>query len=184
MADWAGAFGTILASFVALGIAVSAVAGDRRRERASLRRNSILGAAVLESLLEEVRLGLQIIEKTLARIEAKGASPAFMSRPLLPGDSWDGMHTISDAILLRIIATSENVPTSGFRLADVRSHCKNYFVHIRAHFNDTPYDAVIWTRFAPGEGNGDLVGSTKGAVAMLEQACDLLKHNAKQRCPL
>lgn len=61
---------------------------------------SRLGIAVIDSLLEEVRNGVEILT-------AISNNEAFTKR-MLPRKSWYGMPTISDEILLRIIEVSKN----------------------------------------------------------------------------
>ncbi|MHB1516435.1 MAG: hypothetical protein ACYCVY_12175 [Acidiferrobacteraceae bacterium] len=178
LANWMVAFGTILSALVALGIATL---GNWSREWARRRNDSLLGVAIIETLLEEVRLGLKIMEDTLTRIQTHGTSPVPVTRPALPGASWNDMHTIPDAVLLRIIATSKEATVGHFRINDVRSHCKNYFVHIRESFNGTVYDVFTKGLLADGEGNGDFIGATKNVVALLEKARELLKNNASRR---
>lgn len=73
-ANWMTAVGTILASVAAVGLAVWANWREnerRRTEEAENRRNdSILGVAIIESLLEEVRRGQAIMVGVLQGIRA------------------------------------------------------------------------------------------------------------------
>ncbi|MHB8409765.1 MAG: hypothetical protein ACYDHY_17050 [Acidiferrobacterales bacterium] len=103
----------------------------------------MLGVIIIESLLEEVRGGLKIMQSTLQRIEMNGCSAALVPKPLVPCASWEGMNTIPDNVLLRIIATADKVEPRGFPPSQVRIHCKNYFVHMGTNFNGCPFDAGL-----------------------------------------
>lgn len=121
LANWLAGAGALLASFVALGIATC---GYLWRERTCRKNDSRLGVAIIDSFLEEVRNGLRIMEHS-----GKGGgcvstgSPAASSVPNLgvvpslvaglPSDSWDGMSTIPDKVLLRIAATTDSRYFSG-----------------------------------------------------------------------
>ena len=73
---------------------------SKRDEYKNRKRMSRLGIAVIDSLLEEVRNGVEILT-------AISNNEAFTKR-MLPRKSWYGMPTISDEILLRIIEVSKN----------------------------------------------------------------------------
>ncbi len=67
LADWAAAFGTLLASGVALWVATI---GNKREEWKQRRNDSILGAIIIGSLLEEVRTGHAIMVRIKKGINA------------------------------------------------------------------------------------------------------------------
>jgi len=79
-------------------IAVAAVTYwlvKKHDENVKRRQYSTLGVAIMESLLEEVNNGISIMNN-------RQLAP-------LPVRSWDGVRTVSDDVLLRIIAVSKNV---------------------------------------------------------------------------
>lgn len=87
-----------------------------------------LGIAVLGELAEEIKTGISLMES----IQAQKNSPGYM----LPSKAWRGMETISNEIFLRILAVAKNQKTpDGFPVAEIRTHCKNYFEHIVAQSN-------------------------------------------------
>ena len=180
LANWVVAFGSMAAAGVALWIAT---VGYRREEWRRRRNDSTLGATIMESLLEEVRTGLGIMQDTLQRIEARGKNPVPVPRAELPWASWERMSTIPDNVLLRIIATADKVEPRGFPPSQVRIHCKNYFVHMRRNFNNCKYDADLQPLLSSGERNGDYIGLTRRIIDMLEQAKELLEENARRRLP-
>ncbi|MHB8390048.1 MAG: hypothetical protein ACYDBH_10755 [Acidobacteriaceae bacterium] len=137
----------------------------------------------MESLLEEVRGGFKIMQDTLQRIEMHGQSAAAVLKPELPGASWEGMNTIPDNVLLRIIATADNVEPRGFPPSQVRIHCKNYFVHMCQNFNNCPFDADLKQLLSSGEQNSDYIDKTQRVIDMLEQTQELLEENSTRRFP-
>ena len=180
LADWAVAVGTIFAAVVALWIAT---VGYRRVEWRRRRNDSKLGAIIMESLLEEVRTGLGIMQDTLQRIEARGRNPVPVPKAQLPCASWEGMNTIPDNVLLRVIATAEKVEPCGFPPSQVGIHCKNYFIHMCKTFNDVQYDADLQPLLSSGQQNSDYIGLTRRVIDMLEQTKELLEENSTRRFP-
>ena len=178
LADWLAALGTMLATIVALYVATIAY---RKEERKRRRNVSVVGVVIMDQLLEEVRTGLRIMEDTLRRIETTGPSPTAVAREMLPNASWEGMNTISDSVLLRIVATANGVQPRSFPLEQVRVHCKNYFVHMRENFNHVKFDAELQDLLVAGKSN--YIGAAKGVIAMLEQVRELLNENQKRRRP-
>lgn len=256
-ANWATAAGTILASAVAVGLAAWANHREnqrRRTEEAENRRNdSILGAVLIESLLEEVRSGHAIMVRILKGINADseiatrwlrgvceamaqaggayttshrpsaktppGASYTVVSPapagaalsqvqqkkesggavegdmlPLLPGTSWEGTGTIPDNVLLRIIATDSGCAADEYSARDIRTHCKNYFAHIRENVNAYMpkiqngswafwEEGALGKLLETGAGNGNYINETEKVITMLEIARDRLEKNANAQFP-
>lgn len=144
LANWMAAIGTLLASVVALGIAVCGFKRDerRRRDEETERRcnDSVLGVAIPGGLMEEIKTGRNfstLVANEIARSSFSFASSGMAgvdagqeSVPQMPVSAWEGMRTIPDRVLLRIVAISDGVKPVGFPLTEVRVHCNNYFVHI------------------------------------------------------
>ncbi len=142
------------------------------------RRNySSLGAVIVESLIEEVRNGLNIMTDAISDNPTKLPSP-------LPRKSWNGMTTIPDEVLLRIIKVSEGVPPRGFNPREIRIHSKNYFDHMCGNWD-------IITKAVKAEQNwreivtqfNSYPESAKGVLDMLEQTRDLLNENSSKWFP-
>ncbi len=180
LANWVVAFGSMAAAAVALWISI---VGYQREEWRRRRNDSKLGAIIVESLLEEVRNGHKIMQDILQRIEKHGCSPVLACKPLAPIASWEGMKTIPDNVLLRVIATADKVEPRGFPPSQIRIHCKNYFVHMCGTLNAPMFDAYLQPLLSSGKQNGDYIGAAQCVIDMLEQTKELLKKNAKRRFP-
>jgi hypothetical protein len=131
------------------------------------RQYSTLGVAIMESLLEEVKTGISIMGN-------QRLTP-------LPVKSWDGVKTVSDDVLLRIIAVSEHIRPVGFPPREIRIHCKNYFEHM-----STNWGSAITTgspQLSGLVGIGHYVEAAEKVKAMLMQCEDLLEENAKRTWP-
>jgi gas vesicle protein len=126
----------------------------RKLDKWNHKKNySKLGVVIMDSLLEEVNTGLDIIKKN--------------QNTTLPKKSWDGMKTISDEVMLIILAISEGVKPDAFQLDQIRSHCKNYFENITQG----------WMNIQNSQ------DSTEKVKKMLEQTKSLLNKNSKKCCP-
>ena len=196
----------------------------RDEEVGEQRRNdSILGVAVIGPLLEEVRSGHAIMVRVLHHLRGRAEAAAELIRivhssqsnqgntgvqtkdevsaishghwqQLLPSVSWEGMSTIPDEVLLRIIATDTGQQADEFPVRDIRLHCKNYFSHIcenvnarlrnlssgHASFAD---EEELRLFLDSGDGTGDYINATRKVITMLEVARDRLEKNAALKCP-
>jgi hypothetical protein len=95
---------------------------------------SKLGVAIIEYLQEEIQTGISLMKQALEA--AKNKNIRALSTSPLPIESWEGMPTIPDEVLLRIIETSKDQPRVGpFELRHCRSECKNYFKHISHNYS-------------------------------------------------
>jgi hypothetical protein len=94
----------------------------------SRKKYSLLGASIMESLIEEVSKGVQIME------HLKNKDELFPG--LLPTKSWNGISTINDDVLIRIIQVSKNKKYTHFHPSEIRIHTKNYFNHIAFDWNN------------------------------------------------
>ncbi len=142
------------------------------------RNNSKLGVAILDTLIEEVRIGRNTIRNIL--------NPLDKSLPNhLPFKSWNGINTITDDVLLRIFEVSKNVTDIGFPAREIRSHTKNYFDHMIPNF-----EQII----ALADGGGDYKTAAKltfssydqaatGVLEMLEHVRSLLEQNSRRIWP-
>ena len=157
------------------------------------RRNDCrLGIAILDYLIGEVRTGLNLMNSTYAQ-----AQQAAFQLPisLLPTESWSGMQTIPDQVLLRIIAASQNVVAPSFHPNKIRNVCKDYFYHMCANYNAIVNKPVrlgmgqqnLRTQFlillggAPNQGK--YLATTQSVIEMLEQTRKLLDQNSKRWFP-
>lgn len=153
----------ITVSFVAYWLLKKSDENTRRR------RYSILGVAIMESLLEEVNHGITIMKNR--------------QRTLLPVKSWYGVKTVSNDVLLRIIAVSMNITKKGFPPREIRIHCKNYFEHMSVRWENA-------VKISQGDNgaiinnlvdNCNFVQAAEGVRDMLVQCKELLDNNAKKR---
>ena len=179
LADWAVAFGTLLASAVALWVAV---VGSRREEWRRRKNDSILGAVIIASLLEEVRTGLGVMESNLTKITLR-KQPSSGVLLLLPAASWEGMRTIPDNVLLRIVATARGIQPRAFPPTEIRTHCKNYFVHIKGNVGRWRTPIRMQQFLSSGPGNDDYIEATRKVITMLGQTMELLEKNARRWFP-
>lgn len=120
---------TTIVDNLALPFAVAAIVywlSSKRDEYNKRKNHSRLGVAIIESLMEEVENGYRIL------LQAKSNGTV---QKLLPRRSWYGMETINDDVLLRIIAVSKDIKPRCFPPRAIRIHCKNYFEHMTANFD-------------------------------------------------
>lgn len=99
---------------------------DDLRKRRSYSR---LGGAIIHTLMEEVELGRNIIRSTL--------DPNNNSLPhALPRKSWNGINTVPDEVLLRILELGKHTESVGFPTNEIRTHTKNYFDHMVPNWDE------------------------------------------------
>lgn len=134
-------------------------------ENIKRRQYSTLGVAIMESLLEEVNNGINIMRN--------------QQQNPLPVKSWDGIKTVSDDVLLRIIAVSKDVQPVDFPPREIRIHCKNYFEHMSANWISAIHAGNIHALV----GNGQYIQAAEGVKTMLIQCKELLENNAKKTFP-
>lgn len=119
--------------------------------------------------------------------------------PQMPISAWEGMGTIPDNVLLRIVAVSKGVAPKGFPLTNIRVHCNNYFTYICGKVNararalprengrivDPSTEARELHRLlCDGVGDdGGFIESTQKVLLMLAQAKVLLRANARTDRP-
>ncbi|MBL7738022.1 MAG: hypothetical protein JNK14_02300 [Chitinophagaceae bacterium] len=140
------------------------------------RDQSILGIAIIDALIEEVQTGISIIRQTETDTVNVGRR--------VPVKSWDGMKTIPDEILLRIIAISRSVKPVSFPPYQIRTHCKNYFDHMATSWDLAMSDKNEWkarTTYLIKEGK--FLEAANGVLQMLQQCRTLLEKNSKARFP-
>jgi hypothetical protein len=164
---------------------------DKLGEWKKRRNDCRLGIAILDSLLGEIRTGLNLMNFTYAQAQQ---ATFQLSISLLPTKSWSGMQTIPDQVLLRIIAASENVVARSFHPSTVRNVCKDYFDHMCANYNAiinniTPGmgQQILRTQFLTLPGGspdqGKYLATTQSVIEMPEQTRELLDQNSKRRFP-
>jgi hypothetical protein len=157
----------------------------------SRRNDCVLGIAILDYLLGEIRTGLNLMNSTYAQAQ----QVAFrLPMSLLPKESWSGMQTIPDQVLLRIIAASSNVVTTSFHPRTIRSVCKDYFEHMCVNYNEIAknmsplmgqrqYSTQFINLLGGDPNQGKYLEITQSVIEMLEQTKKLLDQNSKRRFP-
>ncbi len=154
---------------------------DRLGEWKTRRNNSMLGAAIVDSLLGEIRTGLKLMKSTQEQIQQNLPPPNV----LLPMASWSGMQTIPDQVLLRILAASKNISTQSFHPKAIRNVCKDYFNHMCTNYNATitdPHEGNQKLHMLLGEApdQGRYINTAQLIIEMLEQTKGLLEQNSKR----
>lgn len=137
------------------------------------RSQSRLGVAIIDALIEEVKNGIEILDRFIKTQKPSGVA--------LPRKSWSGMNTISDDVLLRIIEVSKDVTPEDFPPKDIRIHCKNYFDHMAPTWDTIESGQPDWHKRAAG-----LIRypeAAKGVLTMLEQTRKLLETNSNRMMP-
>ena len=161
---------TVIEKFL-IPIAVAAVTYwlfKKNDEYIKKQQYSTLGVAIMESLLEEVNNGIEIMRN---------------QQPIpLPVKSWDGIKTISDDVLLRIIAVSKDIRPTSFPPREIRIHCKNYFEHMSVNWAYALQSSMQnnQSQLIALADNGNYVQDAENVKAMLTQCKELLEKNAKK----
>lgn len=128
--EWLEGLKLVIDDFlIPIGVAIATyIMVDRLGEWRKRRTYSRLGVAIIESLQEEIKNGIELMTNALNATKDQSANAPPPA--LLPNRSWSGMSTIPDDVLLRIIETSANRQFDGFPPRECRIHCKNYFEHM------------------------------------------------------
>ena len=181
LADWAAAFGTLLASGVALWVATI---GNKREEWKQRRNDSILGANIVNMLLQEVQDGVNNMKELKLLMEKDDSRPRGEITLTLPHAGWDGVSTIPDRVLLRVIATAAYEVTNPRQLhpRDVRMLAKYYYAHIVS----AVARKQTWTdmlRLIEPEPEKGYIAIAEAIAYMLEETKGLLEENAKRWFP-
>ena len=135
------------------------------------RNQSKLGVAVMSTLKEEVEIGLNIM-KHVTTIGGSG-------QDLLPCKSWQGINTISDGVLIRILEVTKNSPIVGFPSSEIRIHTKNYFDHMVENWND-----ACRNRISLRSSNFAIYPeAAQKVLSMLENVKSLLEKNSNKLWP-
>jgi len=138
-------------------------------ENIKRQQYSTLGVAVIESLLEEINTGIDIMKNQYATS--------------LPVKSWDGGSSIPDDVLLRIIAVTKNVNPVGFPPKEIRIHCKNYFDHMATSWNNAILSNNQVAAFQVLLNQCKYIEAAEGVRAMLLHCKELLEYNEKRWFP-
>ncbi|MDA8119470.1 MAG: hypothetical protein M0Z85_05335 [Gammaproteobacteria bacterium] len=181
LADWAVAFGTLLASAVALWVGT---VGYKREEWERRRNDSILGAAIAQMLLEEVRDGVIHMKELKTILERDGSVPHREISLTLPHAGWSGVSTIPDRVLLRVIATAAYEITNPrhFHPRDVRMRVKDYYAHIVSAVARGQTRTEMLGLIEPEPGMG-YIAIAEATAHVLEKTKGLLEENAKRWFP-
>ena len=146
---------------------------ELRNDNRTKRKDSKLAVAVVEAMIEEVSNGYKLL------LDAKEHGTI---QHLLPSNTWTGMETINDNVLLRIITVSEGIQNRGFPPSQICIHSKNYFVNIVGQVNAAIQEKRTLLPFFTGPGH-KFDEATKGVLDMLQQTKELLEEDAKKRKP-
>ncbi|MFW9876758.1 MAG: hypothetical protein ACFFG0_26995 [Candidatus Thorarchaeota archaeon] len=148
---------------------------DELKKRKSYSK---LGAIIIHSLIEEVKNGRDSIRNIL--------DPKNNSRPVrLPRKSWNGINTISDEVMLRIIELSKRNKDIGFPSVQIRIHTKNYFDHMVTNWDNVvdqankrnDYKAFAMKAFPKYD------EAATSVLDMLENVKSMLENNSRKLIP-
>jgi hypothetical protein len=103
-------------------------------------------------------------------------------RAKLPKESWSGMNTIPDDVLLRIIQISNKCTPVSFPPSEIRTHSKNYFTHMNQQWESALY-LNSWRPDLQKLINGGYLEATSKVLNMLIQTKELLDENLKKTFP-
>ena len=164
---------------------------DRLGEWRKRRNHSKLGIAIIASLQEEIRSGISVMKDALRSAKDKSSTAPPTATP--PGKSWSGMTTISDDVLLRILATTDNKKFEGSHPRDCRIHCKNYFEHMCQNYLSVLRESLALVVKGMdwrdplikllAETESKYIAHAEGVDRMLDNAKALLDSNAKSWFP-
>lgn len=143
---------------------------DELRKR---RSQSKLGASILHTIANEVEKGRDIIRNT-PNIE--NGHPA----QLLPTASWQGINTINDEVLLRILEVTKGVKDVGFPAFEIRIHTKNYFEYVSENFKRIVTDPTFNRREMSLSYYDE---AATGVLNMLKHIQTLLEKNSDELWP-
>lgn len=146
------------------------------------KTQSLLGVDLLSYLIEDVKNGNTIINRTFNR-----TGITSVPKPL-PNKSWNGISTISDELLLRIIYVSKHKSSIKSFAKEIRKQCRDYFEVIVDNWNTTilSHDNLL----NPLEIKGYLTDSfpkyftySENLLNNLEELKSLLEENANKTFP-
>jgi len=165
---------------------------DYLGERKKRKNYSKLGVSVLESLQEEIRTGIKVMTENRDKIVINNPQ---LNPFLLPDKSWNGMTTISDEVMLRILSVGSDIIVGEYRILDVKIHCKNYFVNICTNYRQSLENALLlirsgnpnWasafgTMFSP-QNSQEFIKCSQNVYELLQKAKEMLEKNSKKWFP-
>lgn len=160
-------------------------------EWSNRRKYSKLGVLIIEMLQEEIRTGIGIISlaESVANnpkiLRPQGKELEIFLSP--PTKSWSGPQTIPDEVLLRISETFTGKVDGQLPATECRIHCKNYFDHICANYNQVAGEALGFLNTESGTkwkqpflGMGNYHADTRRVYDMLTRAKNQLEENGKR----
>jgi hypothetical protein len=182
----------ILKFLIPIAVAVvTYIIVDRLGEWRRRRMYSRLGVAIIESLQEEIRHGIEVMTDALNATEDNNTQAPPPALP--PHMSWSGMTTIPDEVLLRIIETSAGRQFDGFPPRECRIHCKNYFEHMRVNYTQTLDHSLTLARQEQDWRGGlralladdanQYIQAARRVNQMLEHTRQLLEENSRATFP-
>lgn len=167
---------------------------DRLGEWKNRKKYSRLGVAIIECLQEEIKHGIEIMQATQNRMDGNNQINESPPNALLPNKSWNGMTTIPDNVLLRIIEVAADKEIEEFPPKECRIHCKNYFEHMCGNYNNkaVPEARKLFDEqkdwrdaFKPylNKDTGIYLQSADNVLQMLEGSKIMLQRNSNSLIP-
>ncbi len=148
---------------------------DELRKRKSYSR---LGASIIHTLIEEVEGGRNTIRNTLDPTNNTIPNP-------LPRKSWNGINTVPDEVLLRILELAKNTKDVGFPTNEIRIHAKNYFDHMVTNWDQVVKIAAQGQNFKTfaQKRYSSYDEAATGVLEMLKHVKVLLEKNSTKLLP-
>jgi hypothetical protein len=141
------------------------------------KNTSLLGVAILNSLIEEVKTGKEIMSSVLR----KNFEEIDTRNP--PNESWINSNTIPDNVLLRIIAVSKKYKSQNFHPSEIRIHCKNYFKMMITNWLNANNSKELKPNFIRKTTLPTYAEASTKVLAMLEETKALLEENSEKVFP-
>ena len=146
------------------------------------KRQSLLGTAVCDSLIEEIKNGIALMSQTQQALNG-----TQLPTGKLPRRSWAGMQTISDQVLERLLCLSQGRQNRGFPIREIRVHLKNYFDHMISNWDqvtDAATQGLRWQDIAQHYlTQGRYLEAAHRVLEMTEDARKLLDQNSTKWFP-
>ena len=137
------------------------------------RRQSMLGVAVCDALIEELKNGINMMSATQQTLAG-----GQLSNGQLPRRSWNGMQTISDETLERLLCLSRGKQNRGFPIREIRIHLKNYFDHMIPNWDQATSNQHSQNAVQQLLNQGRYIQAAQGVLEMTEDARALLESNS------
>lgn len=180
-------FNVIVSGVVALIVALTAYRYNQHLNNSKKNREySQLGVVVMRTIKEEIHIGLEHFKSYRELLVDKKYDAIVPIE--LPHKTWSGLLTVNDDIMIRIINNSDKDISYHWHPTKIRSHCKNYFEHLRKthesnviRFLNTKDKDQFAKSFIKALDN--FIDATDNVMNMLNEIEKSLEENSKRKNP-